>query len=63
MTNFHSIYTGKECLNLHYTCDVCLPANARRCPTVGSELVQRLRRWPNIKPAVGERLALAVWCQ
>ena len=30
------------------------PANTRRLPNAGLMLAQRLRRWPNIKPALGE---------
>ena len=35
------------------------PANTRRSPSVGSMPVQRLRRWPSIKPTLGERLVFA----
>ena len=29
-------------------------ANTRNWPNIGSMLVQRLRRWPNIEPILGE---------
>ena len=35
------------------------PANTRRSPDAGLMLVHRLRRWPNIKPASGERFVIA----
>ena len=35
------------------------PANTRHSPIAGAMLVQRLRRWPNIEPAMGECLAFA----
>ena len=34
-----------------------VPANTRHSPDVGSMLVRRLRRWPNIEPTLGERPA------
>ena len=36
------------------------PANTRRSPNVGSMLVLSLRCWPNIEPALGERLVFVV---
>ena len=38
-----------------------LPANTTHLPDVGTMLCQRLRRWPNNVPALGERLLLASW--
>ena len=35
------------------------PTNTKRSPSAGLMLVHRLRRWPNIEPALGGRLALA----
>ena len=35
------------------------PANTRRSPNADSMLVHRLRRWPNIESALGERLVFA----
>ena len=32
------------------------PANMRRYPNVGLLLAHRLRRWPNSKPTLGQRL-------
>ena len=39
------------------------PANWSHSPKAGFMLFQRLRRWPNINPALGERLVFAglVW--
>ena len=38
------------------------PADAGREPNAGLMLVQRLERWPNIKPALGGGLVFAgVW--
>ena len=34
-------------------------ANTTRWPSVGLMLAHRLRRWPNIKPALGQRLVFA----
>ena len=39
-----------------------MPANTRRSPNVGTMLANRLRRWPNIVPALGERLVFAGIC-
>ena len=36
-----------------------IPANMRRWPTVGLLLTHRLRRWPNGKPTLGQRLMFA----
>ena len=33
----------------------------RHCPDDGSMLVQRLRRWPNIDPSLGQCLPFAGW--
>ena len=42
---------------------MCIPgqvaANTRPSPSVVLVLAQRLRRWPNAKTALGERLVLA----
>ena len=32
------------------------PVRTRRWPAAGLMLVHRLRRWPNIRPAAGQRL-------
>ena len=37
------------------------PASTRRCPNAGLKLAQRLRRWANFTPALGQRLVSA--CQ
>ena len=37
----------------HYWVPKKHPANSRRLAHVGFMLGQRLRRWPNIKPALG----------
>ena len=36
-----------------------LPANTTHSPNAGTMLCQRRRRWPNIVPALGERLFFA----
>ena len=44
-------------MRLAYSTDY--PANTRHSPNAGTMLVHRLRRWPNIVPALGERLVIA----
>ena len=36
-----------------------LQANSWRSPNIDLILLHRLRRWPNIKPALGQRLVFA----
>ena len=36
-------------------------ANTKRSPGAGLMLAQRLRRWPNIKPAPAQRLVFTGW--
>ena len=36
-----------------------IPANTRHSPNAGLMLAQRLRRWSNINPALGDRLVIA----
>ena len=38
-----------------------IPANMIRCPNVGLLLAHRLRRWPNSKPMLGQRVMFAVY--
>ena len=42
-------------------CFCMCPANTNCLPNVGLTLAQRLRRWPNISPTLGQRLAFAEW--
>ena len=46
-------------LNQHW---FALPANAKHWPNVVSRLGHRLRRWPNLEPALGESLWADGWC-
>ena len=42
-----------------------IPANTVHCPIVGSMLVHRQRRWPNIEPTMGQCTVfagIAPWC-
>ena len=41
-------------VRLHYLSTFVFTANARRWANAGLMLVQRLQRWPNIKPALAE---------
>ena len=41
---------------------VAAPANTKHSPSVGTMLAYRLRRWPNIVPALDERLVFAGTC-
>ena len=40
---------------------LCILNNTMYLPNAGSMLVHRLRRWPNIEPALGRRLVFAVY--
>ena len=37
------------------------PIKQRDCPGAGLMLVQRHRRWPNIKTAMGQRILFTCW--
>ena len=43
-------------------CGLPVPAKTRHCPNVEVKLVQRRRRWANIRTTFGQCLVLAVIC-
>ena len=51
LVNRHSPFTGQCCL--------IKSSNITRSPNVGLALVQRLRRWTNAKPTLGESVVFA----
>ena len=61
-TLHRSRYTANQSVNSESTDhDRCIPSNTRHSPSAGLMLGHRLRRWFNIKPALGECLVFDGW--